>query len=125
MASNYKVTPEFVTLVKEMRQAQKRYFKTRLQSVLETARALELQTDNWIQLYEQQMEQWQRWENGQLPDLSSSGDDRYYTVQPGDTLSAIALRFDTTVDELMRLNPQIADPDLIVSGEVIQLPRGV
>ncbi|MBV1850167.1 LysM peptidoglycan-binding domain-containing protein [Catellatospora tritici] len=39
-----------------------------------------------------------------------------YTVKAGDTLTAIANRFDTTVLELCRLNPQITDPDLIEIG---------
>lgn len=34
---------------------------------------------------------------------------RFYRVKRGDTLESIAQKFDTTVDELHRLNPQI-DP---------------
>ncbi len=30
-----------------------------------------------------------------------------YVIKPGDTLEAIALRFDTTVDDLITLNPNI------------------
>ncbi|GHJ48781.1 hypothetical protein Cs7R123_61230 [Catellatospora sp. TT07R-123] len=41
---------------------------------------------------------------------------RRYTVKTGDTLTAIAARFDTTVLDLRRLNPQITDPDLIQPG---------
>jgi len=44
-----------------------------------------------------------------------------YTVQPGDTLSGIAYRYGTTVAELVRLN-QIANPDLIYVGQVLQIP---
>ena len=44
-----------------------------------------------------------------------------YTVRPGDTLWAIARRFDTTVQELAALNG-IADPDLIYPGQVLRLP---
>ena len=32
---------------------------------------------------------------------------RFYSIRAGDTLDAIALRFDTTVDDLLRLNPGI------------------
>ena len=39
-----------------------------------------------------------------------------YTVQPGDTLSAIAERFDTTVQTLVAMN-NIVDPDLIYAGQ--------
>lgn len=46
---------------------------------------------------------------------------RFYIVQTGDTLSSIALRYNTTVAELIRLN-NIVDPDLIYPGQVIALP---
>ncbi len=46
-----------------------------------------------------------------------------YTVQPGDYLYALARRFNTTVLELVRLNPALqADPNLIVPGQVLCLP---
>jgi LysM repeat protein len=32
---------------------------------------------------------------------------RYYTIRPGDTLSLVALRFETTVERLVELNPGI------------------
>lgn len=44
-----------------------------------------------------------------------------YTVQPGDTLSALAERFGTTVAALARANG-IADPDRIVAGERLTVP---
>lgn len=46
------------------------------------------------------------------------------TVHSGDTLSEIAAAHGTTVAELMRLNPQIKDPDKIFVGEKIHLPGG-
>lgn len=46
-----------------------------------------------------------------------------YTVQEGDTLSAIALRFGTTVEALVEANG-IADPHLIQVGQVLQIPSG-
>lgn len=63
------------------------------------------------------------------PDLAT------YTVQSGDTLSQIAERFDTTVQELVGLNPQLAaasgatggqglNPDVIFPGQQITLPPG-
>jgi len=45
-----------------------------------------------------------------------------YTVMPGDTLFQIANRYGTTVDELLKANPEIKDPDLIFPGQVIEVP---
>ena len=47
-----------------------------------------------------------------------------YTVVRGDTLSAIARRFGTTVTVLLNLNPSIIYPSLIYAGQVIRLPSG-
>ena len=44
-----------------------------------------------------------------------------HTVSPGDTLSAIAGRYATTIDELLRLNPGI-DPYALKSGQRIRIP---
>ena len=44
-----------------------------------------------------------------------------YTVQAGDTLSAIAMRFGTTVAVLCQLN-NIANPNYIYVGQVLRLP---
>ena len=45
----------------------------------------------------------------------------YYTVVSGDTLSAIARKYNTTVSELVKLNG-ITNPDLIRVGQKILLP---
>lgn len=45
-------------------------------------------------------------------------------VQPGDTMYGIAKRFGVSLDLLIRANPQIRNPDMIVVGEVIHIPRG-
>ncbi|MCL6610804.1 MAG: LysM peptidoglycan-binding domain-containing protein [Peptococcaceae bacterium] len=43
---------------------------------------------------------------------------QFYTVKPGDTLSAIARQLGTTVESLADLN-QITDPDMIFPGQVL------
>ena len=43
-----------------------------------------------------------------------------YTVKAGDTLTAIARRFSTTVSELVRLN-HIKNPDLIYVGQKLKI----
>lgn len=45
-----------------------------------------------------------------------------YKVVEGDNLTSIASKYGTTVDTLLRLNPQITNPDLINVGQIIQLP---
>lgn len=48
-----------------------------------------------------------------------------YAIKAGDTLSAIAQRSGTTVDALMKLNPQITNPNLIYAGKSLTLPGAV
>jgi LysM repeat protein len=45
---------------------------------------------------------------------------RFYVVQSGDTLGSIALEHDTTVEELMRLNPDV-DPTALNIGQRIRV----
>lgn len=45
-----------------------------------------------------------------------------YVVQRGDTLRKIAARFETSVDELLRLNPNIKNRNLIYVGQKIVVP---
>lgn len=47
-----------------------------------------------------------------------------YTIKAGDTLSAIAVRFNTTVQALVALN-EIKNPNLILVGQVLKLSAGV
>lgn len=45
-----------------------------------------------------------------------------YTVKKGDTLTAIAVTFGTTVRDLVSLNG-IKNPNLIKPGQVLQIPE--
>lgn len=47
----------------------------------------------------------------------------YYTVQPGDTLGKIALRYGTTISALMSANG-IANPNHIYVGQKLRIPTG-
>ncbi len=49
-------------------------------------------------------------------------DKKVYIVQPGDTMFLIAKKFGVTLDELIRANPQIADPNRIFPGDCIFIP---
>ena len=47
----------------------------------------------------------------------------YYVVR-GDTLRKIAAKFNTTVDAILRVNPQITNPNVIYVGQAIAIPAG-
>ena len=51
----------------------------------------------------------------------TSGGQTYY-VQRGDTLRKIAVKFGTSVDVLIKLNPQISNPNVIYVGQAITVP---
>ena len=45
-----------------------------------------------------------------------------HTVAQGDTLWRIALRYGTTLEELLAVNPAIKNPNIIVVGQEVVLP---
>jgi LysM repeat protein len=44
----------------------------------------------------------------------------YYVIQSGDTLGSVASKYDTTVEELIRLNPDV-DPTALRIGQRIRV----
>jgi len=45
-----------------------------------------------------------------------------YVIQKGDTLTSIARKFNTTVQAILAVNPQITNPNIIFVGRTIQIP---
>ena len=45
----------------------------------------------------------------------------YYTVQGGDTLYWIAKKYGMTLAELIKMNPQLENPDLIYVGQEVKI----
>lgn len=45
-----------------------------------------------------------------------------YVIQPGDTLASIAARFGVTVEDIVRVNPILAQPSAIYPGQIIHIP---
>jgi LysM repeat protein len=49
-----------------------------------------------------------------------AGQRQYYRVRAGDTLGVVAERFNTTLDDLVALNPQI-DPNALEIGQRLRI----
>ena len=45
-----------------------------------------------------------------------------YTVAEGDTLSGIATKFGFTVDQILKANPQIKNPNKLAIGDQVTIP---
>jgi hypothetical protein len=60
----------------------------------------------------------------QVSNQFESGATSIYEIQAGDTLSEIALSNDTSVNDIMEVNPNIQDADLIYAGDEIIIPGG-
>ena len=54
--------------------------------------------------------------------IPDTGVGQVYTVVRGDTLRKIAARFDTSVDEILKINPHIKNANLIYPGDKINIP---
>jgi len=54
------------------------------------------------------------------PTQTTTPEGQYYVIQSGDTLGSIAIKYDTTVEELVRLNPDV-DPTTLRVGERIRV----
>jgi LysM repeat protein len=55
------------------------------------------------------------------PAQTGGGATRTYTIQSGDTLYAVAGKFGTTVDAIVKLNG-LTDPDVLTVGQVLKIP---
>ena len=51
---------------------------------------------------------------------TTAANGRYYVIQSGDTLGSIAANYNTTVDELLTLNPSV-DPSALQPGQRIRV----
>jgi LysM repeat protein len=51
---------------------------------------------------------------------TTSAEPRFYTIESGDTFGSIAAEFDTTVDRLRELNPDV-DPTQLTIGQRIRV----
>lgn len=51
----------------------------------------------------------------------AAGQNNYYTVKKGDTMSGIAAKHRIPLNRLIALNPHIKNPNLIYPGDIIRL----
>lgn len=58
---------------------------------------------------------------GIIQPVAAQASEPIYIVQPGDTLSYIASRFNVSVDDLMSANPAV-DPNLLAQGQQVVIP---
>ncbi|MFD2445100.1 SafA/ExsA family spore coat assembly protein [Bacillus sp. CGMCC 1.16607] len=56
-----------------------------------------------------------------LPNVSHA--QQTYTVQPGDSLWKIAVRYQVGISELIQANPQFKNPNLIYPGQKVTIPN--
>ena len=54
------------------------------------------------------------------PTTTTDAEGAYYVIQSGDTLGSIAIKYDTTVEELVQLNPDV-DPTALRVGQRIRV----
>jgi LysM repeat protein len=57
---------------------------------------------------------------GTAPTTTGRAKKKFYRVRRGDTLESIAAKFDTTVDDLLQLNPNV-DPLALSPGQKIRV----
>lgn len=57
-----------------------------------------------------------------VPAPDESGAPFAVTIKPGDTLSGIANQFNTTIEVILELNPDLENPDLIRPGATLNVP---
>lgn len=57
------------------------------------------------------------------PTSTISPDERFYKIQPGDTLAIIAERYGVSIQSIVTLNA-LTNPDAIQAGQTIEIPQG-
>jgi len=60
-----------------------------------------------------------------LSPICTFGEENTYIVKKGENLFRIALKFNLSLDDLLKLNPQIKDPDMVGEGTRIIIPGSV
>jgi LysM repeat protein len=97
---------------------------TRFGSTVESILASNLEISNPNVIYEGQRLTIYSGASTPPPTLPPASGQTYYVV-PGDTLRRIAAKFNTTVEAILRINPQITNPNIIYAGQAIAIPAGV
>jgi len=96
----------------------------RFQSTVENIMANNSSITNVNLIYEGQRLNIYATAPGTPPPPPSPSGQTYYVVR-GDTLRIIAARFGTTVDAILKVNPNITNPNVIYVGQAVSIPAGV
>jgi lysozyme len=72
--------------------------------------------------YDLGMGQWANGGNGQYLSLNPPATVQDYTIRTGENLTIIAKRMNTSVKDLMNLNPSIKNANLVYAGQKIKVP---
>jgi uncharacterized protein YgiM (DUF1202 family) len=72
--------------------------------------------------YDLGMGQWAYGGNGQYLSLNPPATVQDYTIRTGENLTIIAKRMNTSVKDLMNLNPSIKNANLVYAGQKIKVP---
>lgn len=59
--------------------------------------------------------------NGNNDQIKNNNETNYYTVKAGDNLWSISQKFNTTIDNIMKLNPEITNANLIYVGQTLKI----
>jgi lysozyme len=63
--------------------------------------------------------------SGSIPPTPPPAGSQFYTVQRGDTLQKIAARLGTSLEAMVKANPQVTNINLIYVGQKLNIPAGV
>lgn len=55
--------------------------------------------------------------------VSAAAADLSHTVIPGDTMWKLAVKYQVGTSEIIAANPQVANPDLIYPGQILNIPQ--
>jgi len=121
--SREEITPENVNNLDPVLKRAYNTFKNMM--VPQPVKAVDGKSEKVVLPYSQKG--WEQSQNKTFEERAKAGEyygksQGYYQVKPGDTLTALAKQYKTTVNDFVRANPTITNPNIIRAGESINVP---